>query len=797
MPTFFHHEALARARLDLGLTQEEAASAVGVDVRTYRRYESGEVNDPARGFAVRHPSRRRILARMARELGLAEDDLLRTARAAKRPPPVRPGQRSAATPTAGGHLVRHVHALPRARHFVGRADVLAQLRAWHGGPGPRTGVLAVVALGGAGKTSVVERFLDGLGDGPHPGGVLVYSFYEEPRLEAFFEHALAYLAPGRETQPGERADAVLDALRAGAHLLVLDGLEIVQGTGAPGSTFGRLEDAALRRLFTLVARGLGGARILCTTRLPLTDLAAWEGAGLVTLRLGALSEAEGVDLLGRWGIGGDAGARAALLDRVGRHALSVAMMGSYAGAFLGGDAARAGAIDLAPAARDDAAARRLLSVLTAYAAALPGPERDLMARLSLFPAGATADTLQAIAAAGGVVAGETSALDGDGILRALGRLDRLGLVSAAGAGRWAAHPFVAQYFQSILGVPAERVHAVTSDALAARLDGHRAGATAAALLDAYEELLVHTRAAGRFEEAWGIYQRPMGGFANLGLRLGEMRRGARVLHGFAADGDPARLPPALPARLRARVAYDLGLYAGALGDLELAVRCYRVHNDLVRGEGALAGLATGLRTLAYTERLRGALADALELATAAVDVSAGAGLRADVVRAVALRASILHDLGRVAEAAEGFAEVRSLGDEPFARRALWEAEHLLATDRVAAARALTERNVEVCRELGWAGHAAHGEAVLGLCALAGAPPDVESARAHLAAARRWTAATGEVEMVLRCAELHGRVALAEGRGEEARAAIGEGIDIAAGAGFGLFTARLARLGGSE
>lgn len=396
MPTFFNNALLARTRLDLELTQEEAAAAAGVDVRTYRRYESGEVNDPARGFAVRQPSRRRLIQRLARELGIAEDELLVERDASAR-------EDTGAQET--GWRVRYTHALPRARHFVGRAAELSLLRDWYEGRGPQAGVLAIVALGGAGKTSVVERFLDVIGDGPHPGGVLVYSFYDEPRIEAFFAEALAYLAPDRAALAGERPEALVEVLRGGPHLLVLDGLEVAQGSGAPGSTFGRIEDPALRRLLAGVARGLGerSARVLCTSRLPLTDLAAWEGGGLCTLRLDALSEAEGVELLARWGLAGGPAALAPLVDRVGRHALSVAMMGSYAGAFLGGDAARAGAVDLAPAARDDAAARRLLSVLDAYARALPDAERDLLARLSLFPAGVTLDVLVAIAAAGGIV----------------------------------------------------------------------------------------------------------------------------------------------------------------------------------------------------------------------------------------------------------------------------------------------------------------------------------------------------------------------------------------------------------
>ena len=66
----FDHDVLQRLRLDLGLTQEAAAEALGVDVRTYRRYESGEVNE-GRGFSVRHASRRRFLDALEREMRAA------------------------------------------------------------------------------------------------------------------------------------------------------------------------------------------------------------------------------------------------------------------------------------------------------------------------------------------------------------------------------------------------------------------------------------------------------------------------------------------------------------------------------------------------------------------------------------------------------------------------------------------------------------------------------------------------------------------------------------------------------
>lgn len=98
------HQLLARARVDLGLTQEDAARTLGVDVRTYRRYESGEVNEGG-SFALQRASRRKIVDRICSELGIAEDQRLM-------PLEIEPA------PSMG---------LPRARHFVAREAELTRL----------------------------------------------------------------------------------------------------------------------------------------------------------------------------------------------------------------------------------------------------------------------------------------------------------------------------------------------------------------------------------------------------------------------------------------------------------------------------------------------------------------------------------------------------------------------------------------------------------------------------------------------------------------------------------------------
>jgi len=771
----FNHELLARIRTELDMTQEAAAAAVGVDVRTYRRYESGAVNEAAEGFVVRNASRRRLLTQLCRELGIAEEELV-VAVSAATPVPVREGWRPC-----------HAHTLPRARHFVGREEALALLRE------PSRRAIAVVAIGGAGKTSLVERHVETLGEGPHAGGIFVWSFYDDTRVEAFFAGATRYFVGEVEVAPGDRPQALQQALAAGPpHLLVLDGIEAVQGSGAGETTYGRIADGALRRLLMSAVRGLGSARVLVTTRFELTDLQAWEGEGLTTVRLAGLSSAEGSTLLGRWGLAGGS-ALQPLVDRVGGHALSVAMLGSYAGTFLGGDGARAQAIALEPAARDDVQARRLLAVLAAYAQALAPEERDVVARLALFPAGADVRLLARIAAAGGAAAGALAGLEAAAIAPIVARLERLGLVARAAPQRWTAHPFVAEYFRSLLGAPPEAIHEVEREHLIASLTLHGTGPQAHDRLDTYETLLMHTLRAGRIGEAVSIYLRSLGGFSHLGLQLGAMSRGLRIVRAFAEDGDPERMVAGLGAGRRARLVYDWGLYAGALGDLAQASRCFRIHGTLVREDDNLEGLTTSLRALAYTERLAGALTEALQLIEAAVEVATRAHSPGDAARALALQARVLHDLGRVDAADAGFEQARRLGDRPFARRSFWAAEHALALGRIAAARAEVEGNLAGLHELGWAGHRAHAETILGQVALAGDEPDPDRASDHLMHARAWTTATGEIEVVLRCHELEAQICLSERRFADAERAIRSGLVLAETCGFGLFAGVFANL----
>jgi len=771
----FDAELLRKTRLELGLTQEDAATRLDVDVRTYRRYESGAVNDPSAGFSVRHPSRRRLLAAIERQFGLGVDELVREGPSPANVAPLRDWVPAVA------------HPLQRAPHFVGRAKLCAWLTDWRAEDAPQARVVALVGVGGAGKTALAERLLQSAQREPGPSGTFAWSFYEDPRVESFRDAALDYFAQAEAR--GARFEQLQRALSAGPnHLLVLDGLEVAQAEANAARSRGELEDPALRRLLRALASGLGAARALVTTRFELVDLTGWEGTGLRTVRLEPLGSADGQELLAAWGLAGDPQQLQRVCDGVGGHALSLAVIGSYVGNFLGGDVGRLEAVDLAEAARDDPLARRLGRVLTSYAEALEPTERDLLARLAVFPSGASIETLAALAnsQASGALAG----LAPEGIQQALARLERRGLVFGGKTG-YQSHPFVRRTFRALLDVPAEQVHAVEQ----ARLDEALAGrpdqpVSDKDLLDRYETLLRETLAAGLPDEAWGLYARSMGGFGHLGLRVGDMSRGLRVLRLFAGQGDPLSLPSELPPGVKAKLAYDWGLYAAALGEPTRALECYAAYDRYLDDvlDSPATSRAIGLRAQAYTLRLLGRLPEA----RAKIEASLQEAVRADSlfqdIRSRALQSVIDHDLGHVDQARRGFALARRLEcREPIARRGLWEAEHQLDLGDLAVARELTQRNLAACHQLEWSGHTAHCHTVLGL-AIAGDDPD--AARVHLEEATRWTAVADEAEAQLREHELTARIALADHLPEQASRAAAAGLVLADSMHAGLFQIRL-------
>ncbi|XXT19879.1 TIR domain-containing protein [Sorangium sp. So ce429] len=261
-------------------------------------------------------------------------------------------------------FVHFVHTLPLARGWQDRAE-LEELCSWWRQGG--AGVLALVGVGGAGKTALVERFLrlvpqmtaqlPGLAPDPElpvPAGVFVFSFNAGQSPETFFEEVNACLA---RSQPFPRSvryggsevfnmtslPLAIDArsTRAGRLLIVLDGLEEVQHHNERTETFGRIEHGALRELLSRAADGLAPRlSFVVTTRFGLTDLIEEQARGAArvfkSIDVRQMTDDACMALLKRSGVKGSDDALARLVEACGWHALTVELAAQYLVHFHGG-----------------------------------------------------------------------------------------------------------------------------------------------------------------------------------------------------------------------------------------------------------------------------------------------------------------------------------------------------------------------------------------------------------------------------------------------------------------------------
>ena len=111
-----------------------------------------------------------------------------------------------------------IHTLPPARHFQPRPESEAVGEFWRG---ERGGVLGVIAIGGAGKTRLVEHFLRELATPrdsqppalPEPNALGVWSFYQRPNPGEFLEQLTAHLGcASSEWDLGKQQARIKEAL---------------------------------------------------------------------------------------------------------------------------------------------------------------------------------------------------------------------------------------------------------------------------------------------------------------------------------------------------------------------------------------------------------------------------------------------------------------------------------------------------------------------------------------------------------------------------------------------------------
>jgi len=367
----------------------------------------------------------------------------------------------------------------------------------------------------------------------------------------------------------------------------------------------------------------------------------------------------------------------------------------------------------------DAATRtsaRVGRVLEFYAGRLSEPDRYLLAAVSLFTGPVPTAAVLAVArhdAFADRLAGWTPAMVQAAVHDRLG-----GLVSWHPDGTISAHPLVHDTFRPLVMEAAE---VAAQTALTGLSEGAvNSQADARRVVEAIE-LLVD---AGQWEPADSLYRARCDN-GEVWEALPAARLGQRAAIAFV--GTPARRD-ACAARLdpRRRGFYlnEVGLCAADSGDLvtareylSRAVRHERDASDMVNLSSSLVNLAACLGDLGETALSRDAAAEAL--------IRAPRTGRLELIRDPHTWLGWLAGLtGDTAEAETQFAAAdrMQVADDPAGNHlfglagAQW-AEWLARTGRPGPARALTDRNREICREQGWNARAARCDRLLGRLAL--------------------------------------------------------------------------------
>ena len=193
-----------------------------------------------------------------------------------------------------------------------------------------TNVVSLVAWGGVGKSALVNAWLRALARDDYRGAERVYgwSFHEHNTTDLFINAALRWFGDGDPAlgSPWEKGERLAQLVRAHRTLLVLDGLEAIQGP--PGDQEGILQDQALQSLLRELA-ALNTGLCLITTRLPVADLVSFERSSACRLNLEQLSAEDGALLLRADGVVGAEEDLQRVSADFGGHCLTLTLLGTY------------------------------------------------------------------------------------------------------------------------------------------------------------------------------------------------------------------------------------------------------------------------------------------------------------------------------------------------------------------------------------------------------------------------------------------------------------------------------------
>jgi hypothetical protein len=312
---------------------------------------------------------------------------------------------------------------PLTPYLFGRDDELRLLdEAW---TSPSTNIVVFHALGGAGKSALVSKWLARMAAKNYDGArrVFGWSFFSQgasenrsDSSEAFIDSALAFLGVTVEGDYFRKANRLAEALRTERTVLVLDGLESLQyPPNTAGLPEGGLKDWALQTILLQLAAQQPGLCII-TSRERLSDLNGYDEATVIQRPLDhlpyqtATGEPPCAQLLRALGATGDDAEMLVAAQEFQGHAYALTLLGSYVAEVLGGDLRRRK--DIANLFDDDRFGSKADRMIAAYETWLgAGVEVAILRLLGLFDRPAETASIASLRAAP-AVPGLTETLQG-------------------------------------------------------------------------------------------------------------------------------------------------------------------------------------------------------------------------------------------------------------------------------------------------------------------------------------------------------------------------------------------------
>jgi hypothetical protein len=481
------------------------------------------------------------------------------------------------------------HTTSQPLHFFGRRAELALLDEGLTPAGPS--VIALVGLGGQGKTAIVQHWLHRLGERGPIDGLFLWSFYRGKDSDLCLRELRAYadgLGAPPEVSASYCVDRLLPRLREERWALVLDGTEVVQHE--QGTWFGRFVHPELGRLVDELASAAMPGVLVLTSRFPVPTLASRHHARIVSL--GTLDLESGAGLLHSLGVQGSACELADAASSCGLHAKAVELLGTWLTHFHAGQATHHR--DLPSVVEVGAAAEELhvSRVLNAYQQALARETQDILALATSFRQPPTeARLLEYLVSAPirtllrdhwgrnytGFADRPAGWLESQvQLLVELRLLERVGSGSGTAEVVLEAHPLVRRGFEGVLGTGGH--HAARAGFLSGRPDRR----PPASLEEAREEVeLFHAYVAA---ELWNEADSTFVALDNPKHRFLAPAFERDLLLAFFPVGD-WRQPPLWPGFGRHR---SLAICFELLGQFDDALAAYRGGDAPLRGDALLA-----------------------------------------------------------------------------------------------------------------------------------------------------------------------------------------------------------------